>query len=131
MIGLIMDNHLATEKIPTIIAARPGVMRQALQATLASVSQIEITGVAGGGLSALNLARRLPPALLIIDSGLPEDEILALLCSIKQDLPQTRCLVLTETTRQQQVVLAAGADAVLLRGEPGERFREVLDEIGL
>ena len=131
MIGSIMDEHLASGKIPTIIAARPGVTRQALQTMLALVPEIEIVGIAGGGLSALNLARTFPPTLLIMDAGLPEDEIVALLRCAKQELCQARCLVLTETSRQQQVVLAAGADAVLLRGEPLERIREKLAEIGL
>jgi DNA-binding NarL/FixJ family response regulator len=126
-----MANPPLPEKISTIIAVRPGVMQQALRMTLAQLSHIEISGAAGGGLSAFNLAHKDPPALLIIDASLPEDEILALLRSIKQELPQTRCLVLAETTRQQQVMLAAGADAVLLRGEATERFKAVLDEIGM
>jgi len=116
---------------PTIIASRPGFMRQALRATLALSPQFEIVGVAGGGLSALDLARQHLPALLIIGSGLPEDEMLALLRQIKQEQPHIRCLILAETPRQQQAMLAAGADAVLLRGEPAERVVEVLEEMWL
>ncbi len=116
---------------PTIIASRPGVMRRALRAMLDLSPHIEVIGVAGGGLSALDLARQRRPALIVIDSGLPEDEMLALLRQVKGEQPHIRCLVLAETTRQQQLMLAAGADAVLMRGEPAERIAEVLEEMGL
>jgi DNA-binding NarL/FixJ family response regulator len=126
-----MDNHPPPDKVATIIVSRPGVIRQALQTMLALLPQIEITGAAGGGLSALNLARQNRPALLIIDSSLPEDEIQALLQQIKQEQPQIRCLVLAETSRQQAAVLALGADAAILRSEPTERLVEALNNMGL
>ncbi len=116
---------------PAIIASRPGVMRGALRAMLELSPHIQVVGVAGGGLSALDLARRYRPALIVVDCGLAEDEMLALLRQTKQEQPDTHCLVLAETSRQQQAMLAAGADAVLLRGEPAERIAEVLEEMGL
>ncbi len=126
-----MDNHLPTKKVPTIIISRPGVMRQALGTLLALVSQIEITGDASGGLSAMNLISSNPPALLIIDSGLPEDELTALLRQVKREQPQVRCLVLADTSLQKEAVLTLGADVVVLRSEPTERVGEALDKIGL
>ena len=98
---------------------------------LALLPQIEIAGTAGGGLSAVNLTRKHPSALLIIDSSLPEDEILALLGKIKQEQPQIHCLVVAETSRQQAAVLAQGADAVILRSEPTERLADALLGIAL
>lgn len=126
-----MDNHPPLQKVSTIIVSRPGVMRQALQSALALFPHIEITGAVGGGLSALNLARKTPPALLIIDSGLIEDEMEALLSQIKQEQPQVRCLVLAETTRQKEAFMALGADAVALRNEPAEHLMTALDNMGL
>lgn len=131
MIGSVMNSQADSAKIQTIIVARPGVSREVLQAILGSLPQIEVTGTVGGGLSALNLAGTTSPALLIIDSGLPEDEMVALLSHIKQDQPQIRCLVLAETTRQRERLLALGADAVILRNEPTEHLVEALDNIGL
>ena len=131
MIGSVMNNQADSAKIQTIIAARPGVSREVLQAILGLLPQIEVAGMVGGGLSALNLVRTTSPALLIIDSGLPEDEMVALLTHIKQDQPQIRCLVLAETTRQQATFMALGADAAVLRSEPTERLTEALDNMGL
>lgn len=125
-----MSRQTDLPKIPTVIAARPGVIREALQAALVLLPRLEVAGVAGGGLSTLHLVHKQQPALVIIDSGLPEDEILALLRQVKQDLPHVRCLVVAETHRQQQTLLASGADAVMLRSEPTEGLVEALDKIG-
>ena len=126
-----MSNQANGVKLQTVIAARPGATRQALQATLALFSRLEIAGVAGGGLSTLNLVRQVKPALLIVDSGLLEDEIATLLQQVKQEQPQIRCLALADTHSQQQILLALGADMVSLHSEPTERLVEALDNIGL
>jgi len=130
-IGLVMNNQADSAKIQTIIAARPGFSREVLQAILDVLPQIEVVGTVGGGLSALDLARKTSPALLIIDSGLPKDEMVALLSHIKQERPQIRCLLLAETTQQQVAFLALGADAVVLRSEPTERLVEEINNLGL
>ena len=115
-------------KIQTVLAARPGVIREALRATLAVFPQFETCGVAGGGLSALDLVRQYKPALIILDSGLLEDEITKLLRQIKQEQPQIQCLVVASTHRTAETLLAGGADTVVLRSEPG-RLVEVLSKM--
>ena len=126
-----MNSQANTAKLQTVIAVRPGAIRQALHATLALFCQLEIAGVAGGGLSTLRLIRQVKPALLIVDSGLLEDEIAALLQQIKQEQPQIRCLALAETHDQKQTLLALGADMVMLHSEPTERLVEALEKITL
>jgi DNA-binding NarL/FixJ family response regulator len=130
-IGSVMNNQADSAKIQAVIAARPGIGREVLRAIVGLLPQIEVAGIVGGGLSVLNLVQKNPPSLLIIDSGLPEDEMVALLTHIKQDQPQIRCLVLAETTRQQATFMALGADAAVLRSEPTERLTEALDNMGL
>ena len=130
-IGSVMNNQADSAKIQAVIAARPGIGREVLRAIVGLLPQIEVAGIVGGGLSVLNLVQKNPPSLLIIDSGLPEDEMVALLTHIKQDQSQIRCLVLAETTRQQATFMALGADAAVLRSEPTERLTEALDNMGL
>jgi DNA-binding NarL/FixJ family response regulator len=130
-IGSVMNNQTDSAKIQAVIAARPGIGREVLRVIVGLLPQIEVAGTVGGGLSVLNLVQKNPPSLLIIDSGLPEDEMVALLTHIKQDQPQIRCLVLAETTRQQATFMALGADAAVLRSEPTERLTEALDNMGL
>ena len=126
-----MKNQLDVAKIQTVLAARPGAIREALKSTLALFPRLEISGVANGGLSALSLVRQQKPALIIVDPGLLEDEIAVLVQKIKQEQPQIRCLLLAETTRQQNLFLALDADAVILRSDTTERLVLVLDKIGL
>jgi DNA-binding NarL/FixJ family response regulator len=126
-----MSSQANSVKLQTVIAARPGAIREALQSILALSSRLEISGVANGGLSALRLVRQLKPALVVIDSGLLDDEIAMLLEQIKEEQPQTRCLVVAENTRQREAFLALGTDAVVLRSEPTERLVEALEKITL
>ena len=125
----VMSSQPDPAKIQTVIAARPGVVREALRATLALSARFEVRAMASGGLSTLSLVLKYKPALLIIDSGLLEDEIAMLLGQLKQKQPQLHCLVVTETRRQQQTLLALGADTVVLRSEPTERLVEALDNL--
>ena len=126
-----MKNQLDVAKIQTVLAARPGAIREALKSTLALFPRLEISGMANGGLSALALVRQQKPALIIVDPGLLEDEIAVLVQKIKQEQPQIRCLLLAETTRQQNLFLALDADAVILRSDTTERLVLVLDKLGL
>ena len=105
-------------KVNTIVASRPGVMQATLRAALASLSDVNVIGSAGDGLSTLNLVREQRPDLLVVDCNLLEDEICALLRQVKQEHPLVRCLVLTQTRQQRIRAAAAGADVVLPRDGP-------------
>lgn len=102
----------------TLIVARPGRLREALNALLAAVSQLEIVDQADDGFSAMKIVTERRPTLVLLDSTLPDDEVKAMVSQIKAKWPQTRCLVLADTPRQQQIAESTGADAVLLKGYP-------------
>ena len=129
--ALVMSNQVDLAKIQTVIATRPGAIREAMKSTLALFPRLEISGVADGGLSALNLVRQQKPALIVIDSGLLEGEITVLLQKIKQEKLQPCCLVFVDTTRQREMFLALGADAVILHNEPVECLAQVLNNMKL
>jgi len=83
---------------------------------------VEVIGCVGGGLSASVLIREQQPDVVLIDSNLPEDEMLALVRKIKDETPEIRCVVLTDTRHRERQVQIAGADVVLSQGR-------VVDEI--
>lgn len=89
---------------------------------LEAMPGIEVVGIAGGGLSAVELVQERHPNIVIIDGNLSEDEILALLKDAKRLHPAIRLIVLTHTTRQQRRVLDGGADAVLSRWGPANEL---------
>jgi len=112
-----MKNHT-----PALIVARPGRVRDGLQALLTTVPQIGTVDLADDGPSALRMVRRRHPALVLLDINLHDDEVSTLLRQIKARWPQTRCLVLADSVRLQQMARDAGADSVLLKGFPAAQL---------
>ncbi len=106
-----MSQQLQQTKIQAVIVSRPGIMQESLRAGLASASQFEIIKSVGDGLSALDAIRARTPDLVVIDSNLLDDEILALLRHVKATWPAVCCLVLTESARQHKWAMDSGADA--------------------
>lgn len=123
----------------TLVAARPGRVRDGLRALLATIPWLKVIGQADDGASALEIVAEHQPALVLLDTNLPGGEPFdggrpvrgrpvhgrpvrthsgawAVLKQIKARWPQVRCLVLTGNGRQGQTARAAGADGVLIRG---------------
>ena len=124
-----MSQPIQKTKIQAIIVSRPGIMQESLRAGLAGTSQLEIIKSVGDGLSALDAIREQQPKLVVIDSNLLEDEILALLRHVKQKWPAVCCLVLTASIRQEKWAAANGADAVWPRHRSLRDLNELLTEI--
>lgn len=122
-----MSQQVEPQKVATVLVSRPGIRREALRAVLATVPWLEIGGTAGDGLTAINLVRLHRPTLLVVDSNLLEDEILALVKQVKESWDHIRCLVFTDTASQQQKVLAGGADAALGRDGSARQLHETLE----
>lgn len=89
---------------------------------LEAMPGVEGVALAGGCLSAVRLVREKRTDIVVIDSNLSEDEVLAFLKDEKGVHPKIRLDVLTHTTRQQRRILENGADAVLSRWSPAEEF---------
>lgn len=124
-----MNQQSQKNKIQAIIVSRPGIMQESLRAALANMSQLEIIKSVGDGLSAWDVIRKQPPNLVVIDSNLLEDEILALLRRIKGKWPAVCCLVLAESARQERWAVASGADAVWQRDRSTRELTEYLAQI--
>ena len=124
-----MSQSIQKTKIQTVIVSRPGILQESLRAGLVSASQIEIIKSVGDGLSALDAIREHQPRLVVIDSNLLEDEVLALLRHVKQVWPAICCLVMTTTVRQERWAMANGADAVWPRHRSLRTLDEFLTEV--
>lgn len=98
-----------------IIVCTPGLMEGALRAASESLPAVQIAAPANGCPSALHIVREKQPALLVVDSSLPEQDVQSLLQQRKREQLPTRSLVLTTTRAQQRRALAAGADDAFRR----------------
>ena len=104
-------------------------MRQSLSVALTMCAWISVVTVAGDGLNALNQVMHHQPQLLIIDSNLLDEEVEALLAAVKTRQPAVRCLVLVQSNHREAELLAAHADAVVLRSAPAPQLHSVLRQL--
>jgi DNA-binding NarL/FixJ family response regulator len=110
-----------------LIVARPGPLRNSLQALLTTMPQIEIVAEANDPSALLRMGDRIQPDIVLLDASLCEDEVWAALRRIQVEWSQTRTLVLVEGSLQQQRAVAAGADIALLKGFPASKLSATIE----
>jgi DNA-binding NarL/FixJ family response regulator len=69
------------------------------------------------------------PALVLLDTNLPGEDVVRVLQRIKADGCSPRCLVLVDTRQQQRDAIATGADVALLKGYPTTKLFEVIQTL--
>ena len=109
------EKRVLQTRLLTLIAARPGRMRDSLQILLETMPGV-VTDRADDGAAALNMVLEQQPLVVLLDTNLPGQQGWGVLEQIKAQQPQTHCLVLADSVRQWQTAWAAGADGVLLKG---------------
>ena len=113
----------------TLIVARPGPLRDGIEALLASVPEVEVLGKAARASQALSLATQRTPDLLLLEAGLRGRASWCLLGHLQNEHPGLRSIVLADDTDQVREARAAGADAVLLKGFPPDRFVRTVERL--
>jgi len=105
-----------------MIVAKPGVERDGFQAVLTAIPRAQVMDPAGDGVSALRAVAEHHPALVLLDTNLPDSQVWTLLEQVKAQWPQVQCLVLADNRQQRQTAQTAGADRVLIKGCPAKEF---------
>ena len=88
------------------------VVRMGLSALLSAQPGLEVVGEASDGDSAVRLAKKLRPSVVIMDVRMPNKDGVIATREIRQDLPETNVLVLTTYGDSQEVARALDAGAV-------------------
>jgi DNA-binding NarL/FixJ family response regulator len=112
--------------IEVVVAARPGLMREALVAFLAAMPAVRVKYVSDDAPMLLDLLQQDPPHAIIMDVNLGQDTVLALLPRLHATSMPVRCIVLTNDVWQHGAFLSAGADAVLVKGFLDESLRQAV-----
>jgi DNA-binding NarL/FixJ family response regulator len=107
--------HQPEDNALVLVVARPGRIRDSLQALLHIVPQLKVA-MATHSFLAVQMMVQYNPALILLDVDLPDDQAWDLLKQIQLKRPQTRCLFLVNSIQQQRAATAAGAHAALLKG---------------
>jgi DNA-binding NarL/FixJ family response regulator len=114
--------------IRLLIADDHDIVRQGLHAFLALDCALEIVGEASTGLEAVRLAHRLRPDVVLMDLLMPELDGIAATRQIRQDVPETRVLVLSsmlESTSVMAVVRAGGIGYLMKDIRAAELLRAI------
>jgi DNA-binding NarL/FixJ family response regulator len=114
-----------------LVVARPGLVRDGLQAVLSAVPGVCALEPADCAATALERLENHPLCLTILDSSLAEEELCTTLGMIKEKWPHVWCIVIADSPRQGRVLQTADADAVLVEGFAppllSKMIREVID----
>lgn len=103
--------------IRVLICDDQTVVREGLSAILSTDQDIEVTGLAANGAEALELARRLPPDVILMDLKMPVMNGVHATQRLHAEVPQTRVLILTTYADDAWVLdaIRAGAAGYLLK----------------
>jgi DNA-binding NarL/FixJ family response regulator len=97
-------------------------------ASLLRAWDFEVTGEAGNGLEALELARRLRPDLILMDITMPEANGLEATRLIKAELPDIRIVIVTVSDDDEHLFEAvkSGAEGYLLKDMSEQELERTL-----
>ena len=117
------------KKLSVLVVSPPGAWQRLLQMSIDSSSFVRVVNLATGSLSASQLATEQRPDLIVIDSSIPFDDAVALVQNVKLENPETRSIVITDTTQQKRKVIRAGADFTISAYDFESHIGELLNQI--
>jgi DNA-binding NarL/FixJ family response regulator len=116
-------------RVPALIVAEPGPLRDGLQVLVTAIPRVEVVGRAGDVALALRLLAEHRPTLVLLDASLRGDGDWSTLRRIKLELPQVRCIALVDDAREQERARSAGAAAAVLKGFPAAKLVEAIETL--
>ena len=118
------------KKLRVMVVSHPGTWQRVLQKNIEAHSYVKVVEVASGSLSAVQLAKENSPDLMVIDSSIPFDDLIALVQNVKRENPGTRSIVVTDTTQQRRRIIQSGADYTISSFNFESQIGEILNQLG-
>ena len=117
------------KKLRVMIVSHPGSWQRVLQKNIESYPFVREVEAVSGSLSAAQLVREHQHDLMLIDSSVPFDDAIALVQNVKQANPETRLVVITDTTQQQRKGQRAGVDYTVSSYNYETQIGEILHQL--
>ena len=122
------DDRMAEHALALIVAT-PGRLREGLRAAIAAIPQLDEVCEVDNTTTAVNLYGGRTPALVLLSTGLGDNNTPESCRQIKKRWPSSPCLVLVDTVALEPAAEAAGADLVLVKGVRPDRFLGKIETI--
>jgi len=122
---------MENKKINIVLADDHALVRNGLKAMLEFDKDLLVTGEAGNGTDALEVARSVKPDLLILDIRMPGMTGLEAAAKLKSFSPNTKAVILSMHDSEEYVLQAldAGAHGYLLKDTDKNEFVKALKQI--
>lgn len=119
------------DKIRVMIVEDHEFTRVGLKLSLDQSDLLEIVGEAEDGVAAIKLAEDLKPDVILMDIELPEMDGIEATGQIRQNLPDTRVIMLTSHTSDQEIfaALGAGAHGYCLKSTSSKQLLDVISTV--
>ena len=117
-----------SEPIRILIVDDHPVVREGLEAILATKQEFDVIGEAGTGAEAVRLAAHLDPDVVLLDLEMPETDGVEALRQMRAADSELRAIVFTAYDTDDRILAAvrAGAQGYLLKGIPREELFEAI-----
>ncbi len=115
-------------RLSALIIGPPERLRDSLRVLLRATTTIAGIEQADDGPSGLGKIACAPPALVVLDANLPNDEAWSVLSQLKSQWPQITCLVLAHHLDHERLARALGADTILPADFSTEAFLDTVHE---
>jgi DNA-binding NarL/FixJ family response regulator len=113
---------MAEDAIRVVLIDDHTVLRDGLKLLLSLEPDIRVVGEAGNGTQGIAVAEQTAPNVVVTDVGLPDVDGVEVTRRLRENLPQTRVLVLTVHDEDHYVftLIQAGASGYLLKNAAGD-----------
>ena len=111
-----------------LLAAKPGPMREGLDALLDSIPEVSLVAHATDVDAARSFYQRYPTQLMILEIRPGDRSLLAAVSELKSLSPQSQALVLIHEDGDRPAAEASGADSVLVTGTRASKLKEAVTQ---
>lgn len=120
-----------SEKIRILMVEDHKLLRMGLKSILEKYPNMIVVGEAETGKSAIEEARKLKPDVILMDIGLPDISGIEATQKIKEQLPNTKIIMLTSHSDKKEVIdsLLAGANGYMLKNIKSEYMTPIIQTI--
>lgn len=122
-----MRKSVAENSVTVLIVAKPGPLREGVQALMGAMPQVGTICEIDDLSSMLITDADDCPGLVLLSCG--KGVVSSMVEQVKARWPQARCVTLVSSVEQQQEAKLAGVDAVVLNGLPAQKLLETIAEV--